>query len=227
MGNDILKCVVFGGGGHGSVVIDCLRQSTKAKLIGILDPGHEIGTTIEGVMVLGGDEAIDVAVAKGASHFICAIGSTGDSSAREKIYSQAMNSGLKPICAIHPSAIIAKSAIIGDGATVFAGAIINPGAEIGENAIINTGAIIEHHCKIGNHAHVATGAVLSGTVRVGRGAHIGSGAVVRHGITIGDGAIVGSGAVVVKNVEDNVTVVGSPARPMGASRNNSADSTST
>jgi acetyltransferase-like isoleucine patch superfamily enzyme len=41
---------------------------------------------------------------------------------------------------------------------------------------------------------------------------VGAIAVINQGITIGKNAMLGAGAVVVKNVEDNVTVVGVPAK---------------
>ena len=50
--------------------------------------------------------------------------------------------------------------------------------------------------------------------RVKRNASIGSGATILPGITIGEGAIIGAGSVVVKDVADNMIVVGNPARPI-------------
>lgn len=47
---------------------------------------------------------------------------------------------------------------------------------------------------------------------VKEGASIGSNATILPGLTIGKNAIVGAGAVVTKDVPDNVTVVGNPAK---------------
>jgi acetyltransferase-like isoleucine patch superfamily enzyme len=47
---------------------------------------------------------------------------------------------------------------------------------------------------------------------VKRGASIGSGATIMCGVTIGERAMVGAGAVVTKDVADDATVVGNPAR---------------
>lgn len=51
-------------------------------------------------------------------------------------------------------------------------------------------------------------------VRVGRGASIGSGATILCGIAIGARALVGAGSVVTKDVGDDETVAGNPARPL-------------
>ena len=41
---------------------------------------------------------------------------------------------------------------------------------------------------------------------------IGAGAIVIGGITVGNNVIIGAGSVVVKDIPDNATVVGNPAR---------------
>jgi acetyltransferase-like isoleucine patch superfamily enzyme len=52
--------------------------------------------------------------------------------------------------------------------------------------------------------------------RVKKHASIGSGATILPGVTIGEGAMIGAGSVVTKDVSNNVTVVGNPARPVDA-----------
>ena len=54
--------------------------------------------------------------------------------------------------------------------------------------------------------------IIIGGVRIGEGADLGTGSVIIQGKIIGEWTIVGAGAVVVKDVEANVTVVGSPAK---------------
>jgi acetyltransferase-like isoleucine patch superfamily enzyme len=53
---------------------------------------------------------------------------------------------------------------------------------------------------------------------VKRRASIGSGATIMCGVTIGEGAVVGAGAVVTRDVAAGMTVVGNPARELGANR---------
>lgn len=53
---------------------------------------------------------------------------------------------------------------------------------------------------------------------VKKGASIGSGATLLCGITIGEGALVGAGAMVTKDVPPGATVIGNPARIVGASK---------
>jgi sugar O-acyltransferase (sialic acid O-acetyltransferase NeuD family) len=137
----------------------------------------------------------------------------GDNAIRQRIYQILTPEQFWPINAIHPSAIIASSAVIaGNCVMIAAGVLINPLATIGTGAICNTGCIIEHECEVGAFAHIGPGAILCGNVHVGEGSFVGAGAVVRQGISIGNKVMVGAGAVVVKDVPDGATVVGVPAK---------------
>ena len=204
----------LGAGGHAKVVIEILQLESQHELVGLLDPKPDLrGKLVLGIPVLGGDEQLPVLKAHGVEHFFVGLGSASDLGPRRHLYEFASGQGMKPVTAIHPSAIISPSAVLGMGATVMAAAVINADARLGDNVIVNTGTIVEHDCIIGNHVHIATGAKLSGGVIVGDETHIGAGAVVREYIRIGTGAMIGAGAVVVKDVHDGQMVIGNPARP--------------
>lgn len=209
---NLLDCVIYGGGGHAAVAIECLRLSGSANPVAVLDDGLPVGTAIDGVSVLGGGDMAGQLLAQGVRGFFCGVGSTGYSAVRKRIYENAVALGFTAVTAIHPGAVVSNSVEIGDGALVSAGAIISTGAKIGINVIINTGAIIDHHCVIGEHAHIASGAVLSGAVVVGPCAHVGAGAAIMQQIRVGANSVVGVGATVVKDVPDRMTVFGERAR---------------
>ncbi len=59
-------------------------------------------------------------------------------------------------------------------------------------------------------------AYTRGPIRIGAGTWLGTAAVVLDGVNIGSGAVVGAGAIVNKDVEDNMIVVGIPAKPVRA-----------
>ena len=121
--------------------------------------------------------------------------------------------GLKPVTLIHPSAIIANDADIGEGSQIMAGVVIGPKAAIGKQCIVNSRVGIDHETVLEDGAEISPGATLCGMIRVGTCSWIAAGATVLPMIRIGENAVVGAGSVVNKDVPANTTVVGIPAKP--------------
>ena len=57
-------------------------------------------------------------------------------------------------------------------------------------------------------------------LKLGEGTHIGAGATIIPGITIGRWVTVGAGAVIIKDVPDNVTIVGNPGKIVKIAKEN-------
>lgn len=112
----------------------------------------------------------------------------------------------------HPRAYVGPRVKVGAGSIVCCGAIATADVIIGEQVQLHSGCTVGHDTAIGDFVTIAPGANISGRVKIGDGTFIGAGAVVLPDIEIGSWAIVGAGAVVTRNVPDNVTVVGVPAR---------------
>jgi len=210
-----VDCIVLGGGGHAAVVIDALESSCPGCRLVVLDPDEsKKGGQVLDVPVLGGDELLPELIANGAERFVVGLGGTGDNRPRKRLFEKGVDAGLRPMTVIHAAAACSRWAQVGDGSVIMPGAVVNARASLGVNVIVNSGAILEHDCRIGDHVHIATGARLAASVLVGACAHIGVGSVVRQGVVVGEGAVVGAGAAVVRNVPEETTVIGVPARPM-------------
>jgi UDP-perosamine 4-acetyltransferase len=208
-------CVILGGGGHASVLIDILKASQNAVPYAILDDDRSRwGGELLGVPILGDDNLLSKLVSEGIKHFLVGLGSTEDNEPRKRLFELGLSHQLEPLTVKAPSALCSSYARVGLGCQLLPGSVVNARASIGKNVIVNSGAIVEHDCILGDHVHVATGARLASTVNVETGAHIGAGATVRQLISIGEAAVIGAGAVVVKDVPPRTVVVGVPARPL-------------
>ena len=115
-------------------------------------------------------------------------------------------------CLIHPSAIIGSNVTIGNGTVVMAGAIIQSSTIIGQHCIINTGACIDHDCIIEDFVHIGPNSSIAGGVTIKEGTFIGIGSTLINNITVDERCIIGAGSVVINSLQNNIVVVGNPAK---------------
>ncbi|MCO4853023.1 acetyltransferase [Bacillus vallismortis] len=200
---------IVGDGGHGKVIRELINTRSDTRLAAVLD--DKFRTFQDGKEWYTGppEAASEVRRLIPDVLFLIAI---GNNRIRKQ---QAERLGLKKedfITLIHPSAIVSKSAVIGEGTVVMAGAIIQADARIGAHCIINTGAVAEHDNYISDYVHLSPRVTLSGAVAVQEGAHVGTGAAVIPQLTIGSWSIVGAGSAVIRSIPDRVTAAGAPAR---------------
>lgn len=212
---------ILGAGGHGKVVADAAICSGWEKVI-FFDEGWPdlkersmapvVGDTADFWSGIGSFGGVIIAI--------------GNNTLRFKIIADLVKGNIAMATVIHPSAVVSAFSTVGEGSVVFANAVINPDCQIGRGAIINTAATVDHDCYLGDAVHLSPGVHLGGGVSVGHCSWIGIGTAVRHRIVIGERVTVGAGAAVVKNIPNDFTVMGVPAKRR-ASSSTSVDSNRT
>lgn len=213
-----MRLLIFGAGAHGRALVDLVAESGGHAVAGFTDadPGLA-GRRVLELPVLGDDAAgLDAVRAGRADGALVGVGNTA-MAARRRLFELLASRGIAHPAVVHPRAVVAKSASVGEGAVVFAGAVVGARVRLGVNAVLYSGAIVEHDSLVEAHAYLGPGAVLAGRVTVREGAFVGAGAVVLPGVEIGRDAVVAAGAVVTRPVDAAARVAGVPARPLPAS----------
>jgi sugar O-acyltransferase (sialic acid O-acetyltransferase NeuD family) len=106
---------------------------------------------------------------------------------------------------IHPSCIVADSAIIGVGNIIYPNCIIGPGSIIGDHNLITSYSFISHDCEVGNNNFLSTSG-LSGNVKIGSNNYFGIRATVIPDINIGSNNLIQAGMIICNNISNNETV---------------------
>ena len=188
---------LYGAGGHAKVIMDIVRAQ---------------GDSVEALV----DDNKDVKEVMGVSVIHDAVGnispliiSIGNNRIR-KLVSEKVDAVFGK--AVHPSAIVSGSAVVGEGSVIMQGAILQSCVCVGRHCIVNTGASVDHECVLEDFVHVSPHCTLCGNVHVGEGAWIGAGSVVIPGVRIGKWCVIGAGSVVVEDIPDGVLALGNKCR---------------
>lgn len=116
---------------------------------------------------------------------------------------------------IHPSAGIARDAVIGCNTIIMSNVVISCGVSIGSHCVILPNTVVSHDSVVGDYCCVGSNVSVSGTVHVGSSCYIGSGTKLREDISVGAATLVGLGSNVLSDLPSGVIAVGNPARIIG------------
>lgn len=113
---------------------------------------------------------------------------------------------------VHPSCVVAKSAVIGFGNVILANTVVNPNVVIGHHNTINSNCLIGHDSNLSNYNYIAGHTCVGSNIQIGDGNFIGLKSSIRNFISIGNFCIIGMASNVTKSINE-VTVYGNPAKP--------------
>ena len=207
------KVVILGAGAQAKYILEIFSISKSFKVECVIDVDNNperLGKEIYGFKIQKWNkEYLSALKKKGVGKAIVA---HGNNTRKENLFIKVKEMEFELVNAIHPKSIIATTVILGKNVIVNAGAVIQPFARIANGVMVHSGVVVEHDNIIEDFVNLGPGVRLAGGVRVKKGAYVYTGASVIPTITIGSNSIVGAGAVVIKDVPDNVVVVGNPAR---------------
>ena len=153
-----------------------------------------------------------------AGIIVCAVGSA---KIRNRIIKKITSiADVKFATLIDPAAVFGKDRVqIGEGCIICANTYITLDIKIGSHVYIGANSTVGHDSRIDDFVTVYPGANVSGSTYLGSGCEIGTGSKVIQGLSIGMNSIIGAGAVVIKNIPQDCTAVGVPARIIKMNRN--------
>jgi len=205
--------VILGAGGHAKEVLEVLSETISPREIVLFDnvtPFEDIPLIFDTFKILRTEEQLKAWFTIKSPYFVIGVGGIKE---KKNLWSLGIKCGGKPYLVKAKNALIGNYNIsIGEGSCIMHMVFISNSVKIGKAVLVNTRANIHHDVVIGDYSDVSPCAVLLGNVQIGKYVYIGAGAVILPRVKIGNYCTVGAGALVTKDVPDNITVKGNPAK---------------
>lgn len=204
--------IIIGAGSVGGHVATNLKDYTSDyNFIGFLDDDKsKIGNNFVGFPVLG-----DINSIRNYPSTILIVIGIAFPSIKLKITEKLRKLGYNNYPSlVSKGAWLSENTKVGKGCIIYPGTTVNYNSSINNFVVINMNCAIGHDCKIGNYVSLAPGVLTGGHTSIGKLSEMGIGSKTLQGVTIGERSVVGGGAVVIKDIPDDVTAVGIPAKPI-------------
>lgn len=206
--------VLYGAGGLAKEIAQLIEDinsiTPQWNILGYIDDVKgDCGEVINGYKILG-----TYSIMKDMDRGTNVILAVGDPAVKRKIYGNVLKYDPVFPVLIHPTAIVASTAALGEGAVVCAQTIVSVNAKIGRHVLLNAKSFIAHDVVIHDYCSCFINSIVNGSVTIGESAVIGSNSVILEKKAIGDRAKVGMGAVVMFDVEKDSIVMSRPSKSM-------------
>ena len=203
------KLIIVGAGGFGREILDTVKYINNIEesyeIIGFVDNIIPIGTIVNGLVVLGNNEVLEL---YSNTSLVIAI---GDPHVRKMYYERYKSKFNFPII-IHPTAIVSEFATIGDGSILQAFCIVAANAEIGSAVAINARSGIGHDSKVGDFTCIQSFCDITGSNKIGDLCFLGTGVKIIPNLYIANESYLCAGSVIVKDVLTKSKVLGNPGK---------------
>lgn len=202
------RIIVVGGGGFGRELMcwleDCTAAGTLPPLAGFLDDSPlelpryapRLGS-IQDFTPRAGD-LFALAIAKPET--------------KRKITGLLKDRGGRFVSVVHPSAIVVRTAHLGEGVVLYPQALVTSDSSIGNFVTILNTSSIGHDSILGDFSTISALCNVMGNVTVGADVFLGSGARLLPNIKIGDGASIGAGVTALRSVKSGNTLYAAPPK---------------
>ncbi len=210
--SSIIKIVIIGAGGFAREVQDVVRHCNAAgptyNFLGFVDDFVPPGTKLNDSQVLGDFGWFSTEAAQD----VLAIVGVGAPEVKRKLANKAANLGVGFTSVMDPSVTPSPFVKIGYGVVICPGVILTNNITIGDHVHLNLNSTVGHDAVVEDFVTTAPGVHINGNNLIQEGAYLGTGVNMNEKITVGRWSTIGSGASVPRDIPDNATAVGCPAK---------------
>lgn len=204
------EILIVGAGGFGREVFQWSKDTFPAdqyRVKGFLArPSDSMAQYGLGVDVVGD---ADTYTAKENERFLFAI---GDVDTKKRMVAGLQSRGARFLTLIHPTAVIAGSARIGEGVIICPFALVSANAVVGDFVALNTYASCAHDSVIGKHSILCPYATVNGWGILEDEVFMGTHSTVTPRIRVGYRAKISANSAVFRDVPSRMLAIGVPAK---------------
>lgn len=211
-----MRIVVAGSGQTGNMVASILSEQEN-EIVGFVDDAHAGAVEAHGFPVLGDRTYL----LDNAGRFDAVCVGVGSIRGRRHLIEWLEQNGVPTVSAIHGSVVMSPEVVLGDNLIIGASTTLYINPVIGSGCFIGPSVTVSHDTVVGDFCLLSVGSVIGARCDIDEGVLVGSGAILMPPafspdarLQVGRNAIVGVGATVIRNVEPDTTVVGTPAKPI-------------
>jgi acetyltransferase EpsM len=207
-----MSLLIIGAGAQAKVILEICRLNGNQEVAGLIDlsPDERLkGGSFMGVPVLGGLGILQDLKPQECEGVIVAC---SPNEQRAELTSLVTNLNYKCLSAIHPKAVVASTATVGEGSVIHPLAVLQPFSTIGRGVVVQSHSVVSHDCILEDFVSVAPNVTIAGHVRIGRYSYVYSGATIIPRVKVGERSKLGAGAIIVRDVPAGATVMAMPSR---------------
>ena len=170
------KLLILGAGGFGQSIAEVAELLGKWESINFVDDRWPKQQQIGCYTIISNIQSLKNL----NNHNFEAIIAVGNSQIRKKWQQLLLDLSIPMTTIIHPQAVIAPSAKIGQGVSIMAGCVIGANTIIQDGVILNIGTLLDHDVIIEAFSHLSVGVKVAGGKTITASSFLGIGTIISH-----------------------------------------------
>lgn len=203
--------VIVGNNNYAVLLSEYIQDSGKDVCAFAVEKEYIVSKELNGKPVISLDSMFASLNPK-QTKLIMGIGYRQLGEVRKKIFLECKEHGFMFDNYIHPTVLMDRSVVIGEGNTLFENVVLQKNTKIGDANLFWSNSVVMHDGMIGSFNTFGAGAVINGAVSIDNCTFVGSNATVKDHIQLAEHTLVGAGAYVRQNTEKNTAVL--PSMPI-------------